>query len=300
MSHQEILSHRHSIKMIYEKTVLSRIVTWAQTLPNTQAGDAQFVSFQRDILQHAFSAFKYDVCTINFIEATNRNVVIDDSTVCFGVSRELLDDYETGDFIDPLAPLVFANAGRLVSLSMIMPWSEFKAHSYFKNYLSKFGIIDGAAIGFLLPAHHHSFIMFGYGVFENAYEWQQFDHTRLELASFPFLLAWLFRKGLIDLVELERRFLLLEGWTESQIQNLRKFVNSPHQDFKEQALDLGIKPGTLKDDLYNTRDILLSRIHDSTRLPKEKTRGAMRELEHHCNFLTLLGDHTQSILKPTR
>ena len=131
---------------------------------------------------------------------------------------------------------------------------------------------------------------------EDNVDWVIFDHLKIELASFPFALAWFYRFGVFDSLRLKKMFLLLSGLTESRLLNLRKYINSPLQSYEQQATDLGIKASTLKEDLATVRDKTILKLD----LKTDPTRNTpTRLLDQHYGFLSLLGDHTLELVDPS-
>lgn len=288
-----IISHRNAIKKIYSPANLGQIVKMADEFERTKAGNLKFSSFQREVLQDAFPGFTYDFCVTSIVETNSEGIPVDITSMLLDLPDDILENYMKFAHLDPLTPLTYLNPGRAINYTKVMTKEMVYNHPFYKQHLSRYDIFCGISLCVLFPSHHETFLTVDYLANEQNTSWNHFDYTRLELASFPFILAWFFRRKLMDLKELKRRFLLLEGLTEHQLQNLRKFVNSPDQHFKEQATDLGIKAGTLKDDLYSTRDIVLPRL-GLDELSKAKTSGSpLRKLESECSFLKLIGDHTR-------
>lgn len=291
----QIFSHRNAIKKIYSPENLVKIIKSANEFELTETGNFKFATFQRNILQNAFDGFTYDFGVTSIIETNSKNVPVDISCVLLGLPDDILDNYMKVAHLDPVTPVTYLNPGRAINYSRVVTKKLVYNHPFYKQHLSKYGIFCGISLCVLFPSHHDTFLTIDYLANEQNNSWDHFDHTRLELASFPFILALLYRRKLMDLKELKRRFLLLEGLTEHQLLNLRKFINSPDQSFDEQAADLGIKSGTLKDDLYNIRDVILPRVGSDKISVSKKSRTSLRKLESECSFFKLLGDHTQPI-----
>lgn len=289
----QIISHRHAIKKIYSPDSLDDIIKSANNFERSEAGNVEFSAFQRNILQTVFTGFSYNFCVTSIVETDANGTPIDISCALLDLPDDILDNYMKVVHLDPLTPLTYLNPGRAINYSKVMTKEAVYNHPFYKQHLSKYDIFVGISICVLFPSHHNTYLTIDYLATEENTSWDHFDHSRMELASFPFILAWFYRRKLMDLVELKRRFMILEGLTEHQLQNLRKFVNSPDQHFKEQADDLGIKTGTLKDDLYNTRDIILPRLGLDELSKAKKSGSPLRKIESECSFLKLLGDHTQ-------
>jgi hypothetical protein len=137
------------------------------------------------------------------------------------------------------------------------------------------------SVGFLNPGHESTFLSFDYMGDENNVDWVPFNHVKIELASFPFALAWLYRSGVFDELRLKKMYLLLSGLTENRLLNLRKYIN------------LGITASTLKEDLAMIRDQTILKLE----LKTDPTRNTpTRLLDQHYGFLNLLGDHTTELV----
>ena len=197
---------------------------------------------------------------------------------------------------DSLSPLVYANPGRALNYTHICRPELREEHPFYINHCLKFGIYQGMSVGFLNPGHESTFLSFDYMGDENNEDWVTFDHTKIELASFPFALAWLFRSDVFDELRLKKMFLLLSGLTESRLLNLRKYINSPLQSFEQQAQNLGIRASTLKEDLGIIRDKTILKLG----LKVDTSRNTpTRLLDQHFGFLSLLGDHTTELVQPS-
>lgn len=290
-----LLSHRNAIKYLYAKDSLQSIARTAAAIEISDKGNEAFSIFQRDVLQNIFSGFTYEFAVTSLIETNPDNIPVSIISINLDLPDDIVGSYMQHAHLDPLSPIVYMNPGRAFNYTYVCPDVKVEDHPFFVNHCMKYGIHRAISVGYLFPAHHNTFITFDYLGDANNDSWHHFDHSRLELASFPFALAWLFRQKQMDQTELERRFDLMHSLTEHQLQNLRKFVNAPHQNFKEQSDDLGIRQGTLKDDLYNTRDIIMKRRNPDHADRAAKGRMSLRAMEAECAFLRMLSDHTQVI-----
>jgi len=215
-------------------------------------------------------------------------------SVNWNLPDEIMVSYLQNAHLDDLSPLVYANPGRALNYTHVCRTEIAEDHPFFANHCRKFGVHHAMSVGFLYPGHESTFLSFDYLGDATNVDWVTFNHVKIELASFPFALAWFFRFGLFDEVRLKKMFLLLSGMTENRLLNLRKYINSPLQNFEQQATDLGIKASTLKDDLAMIRDRTILRLEIRTD-PDRNT--PTRLLDQHYGFLSLLGDHTLE-LKP--
>ncbi|OZB16922.1 MAG: hypothetical protein B7X53_07635, partial [Hyphomonas sp. 34-62-18] len=127
--------------------------------------------------------------------------------------------------------------------------------------------------------------------------WEELDLRLLEIATFPFALSWLFRKGAIDEARYNRYIERLSDLTPNQILYLRKFVNSPWQDLATQAKELGYSHGGYKQTLYSIRDAII----DKLSLPENGFLGqkstSLRIIDHDYAFLRMLGDPTAPLVR---
>ena len=162
----------------------------------------------------------------------------------------------------------------------------------FRNHCHKYGIYHDLSVGFIYPGHERTFIVFDYMGDEHHTNWAAFNHIKLELASFPFALAWLYRDKRFDSASLERMLKSLTGLTESKLLNLRKYINASHQNLQEQAIDLGIKYGTLKDSLSEIKN---QGGRDEKATNRNSKTTPLRSLEQKYSFLKMLGDHTTEL-----
>lgn len=295
-----ILEHSQSIGNLYKKKTLDDILKYASQYPCTKLGDLEFSEYQREVLQRIFPGFTYEFCTTSTITPDAQLIPGEIITVNLNLSDDIIDSYMQHMQDDELSPVVYLNPGRALNYTQVCADENVAAHPFFINHCHPFKIHKAISVGYLYPEHTNTFITFDYLGDEQNKSWHGFFHSRLELASFPFALAWLYRRKVMDQAVLSNRFKIMQDLTERQLENLRKFINSPEQSFKEQADKLGIELGTLKDDLYNTRRKIMEKLA-STEVPaKGQVRTSLRALEAHCSFLRMLEDHTKDIVFPEK
>jgi len=152
-------------------------------------------------------------------------------------------------------------------------------------------------LSFQNPERLQTFLAFEYLGAKCNTTWGLITHSQLELASFPFALAWFYRKGFMDDAALDRRFQALEGLTEAQLTHIRKYVNSTDLSFQHQASELGISANWLKENLYNVRDTLAHKFDWDVRSSK-KAQVSLRSLEREYRFFEMLGDPTDPLQLP--
>lgn len=285
---------KHSIKQLLAPNSLDEILRMAKNTPKTPEGNLAFSAFQNHMFEDIFPDFTYEFCTTSQIKLSEKGGLLDIVSVNWNLPDECLVSYMRHAHLDKLSPLVYANPGRALNYTHICRAELVEDHPFFVNHCLKFGIHHGMSVGFLNPGHESTYLSFDYLGDENNLGWVPFDHIKIELASFPFALAWLFRSDVFDELRLKKMFLLLSGLTESRLLNLRKYINSPLQSFDQQAADLGITASTLKEDLATIRDKTILKLELTTD-PMRNT--PTRLLDQHYGFLSLLGDHTTKLVE---
>ena len=287
---------KHAIKRLLTPDCLDEILRMAKTTPVTPEGNLIFAEFQNRIFEDIFPDFTYEYSATSQVKLSEKGDILDIVTVSWNLPDECLVNYMEHAHLDTLSPLVYANPGRALNYTHVMRAERVEDHPFFVNHCHKYGIYHGMSVGFLSPGHETTFLSFDYLGDENNTEWVPFNHVKIELASFPFALAWLYRSGIFDELRLRKMFLLLSGLTESRLLNLRKYINAPLQRFDQQAADLGITASTLKEDLAIIRDQTILKLNLKTD-PNRNTPTRM--LDQHYGFLSLLGDHTVELVGGT-
>ena len=285
--------YKHAIKQLLAPDSLDEIFRIAKKTPITTEGNLAFSAFQNQIFEDIFPDFTYEFCTTSQIKLSEKGDILDIVTASWNLPDECLMSYMQNAHLDELSPVVYANPGRALNYTHICRAERLEDYPFFINHCLKFGIHHSMSIGFLNPGHESTFLSFDYLGDKNNVGWMPFNHIKIELASFPFALAWLYRSGVFDELRLKKMFLLLSGLTESRLLNLRKYINAPLQSFDQQAADLGITASTLKEDLATLRDKTILKLGLKTD-PARNT--PTRLLDQHYSFLTLLGDHTAELI----
>lgn len=285
--------YRHAIKRLLTADSLDEILQMAKHKPVNEDGNLAFSEFQNRVFEDIFPDFTYEFCTTSQTKLSAKGDILDISTVSWNLPDGCLESYMENAHLDTLSPLVYANPGRALNYTHIVRAERLEDYPFFKNHCLKFGIHQAMSVGFLNPGHESTFLSFDYLGDKNNVDWVPFNHVKIELASFPFALAWLFRAGVFDELRLKKMFLLLSGLTENRLLNLRKYINAPLQSFDQQAADLGITASTLKEDLALIRDKTILKLALKTN-PNRNT--PTRLLDQHYSFLTLLGDHTAELV----
>lgn len=284
---------KHAIKRLLASNTLDEILDMAQKTPVTPEGNLEFSAFQNRVFEDIFPDFTYEFCTTSQTKLSKKGELLDITTVLWNLPDECLISYMQNAHFDTLSPVVYANPGRALNYTHVCRSERLEDYPFFTNHCLKFGIHQAMSVGFLNPGHESTFLSFDYMGDKNNIDWIQFDHVKIELASFPFALAWFYRSGVFDELRLRKMFLLLSGLTESRLLNLRKYINAPLESFDQQAKNLGITASTLKEDLAMIRDQTILKLGLKTN-PNRNT--PTRLLDQHYGFLSLLGDHTTELV----
>jgi len=289
-----ILIQRHSIRRLLTKKTLKSILDAANDAPLSAEGDLEFSRFQQFVIHKIFPGFTYQFCTTSKVELSDSGDISGLKTTNLNLPGDIVANYLMYADLDELSPLVYANPGRALNYTHVCRMERVKEHPFFINHCLKYGIHHAISVGYMHPGHENTFIAFDYMGDEHNKNWVPFSHVKVELASFPFALAWLYREGKFDQSMLEKFFLLLEGLTENKFLNLRKYINAPLQNYDQQADCLGIKASTLKEDIAITRNLTMEKL--GLRI-NEKGNTPNRVLDQHFGFLQMLGDHTNELVK---
>ena len=284
---------KHAIKRLLASSSLDEILHMAKNTPVTPEGNLVFSAFQNRVFEDVFPDFTYEFCTTSQTKLSEKGELLDITTVLWNLPDECLLSYMQHAHFDTLSPVVYANPGRALNYTHVCRSERLEDYPFFTNHCLKFGIHQAMSVGFLNPGHESTFLSFDYMGDEHNIDWVQFDHVKIELASFPFALAWLYRSSVFDELRLKKMFLLLSGLTESRLLNLRKYINAPLESFDQQAKNLGITASTLKEDLAMIRDQTILKLELKTN-PNRNT--PTRLLDQHYGFLSLLGDHTTELV----
>jgi len=291
-----VISHRRSIQNLLKVEQLDNILKKSIETPTSKAGNVEFLEFQRKILQKVFPGFTYEFCITSTLVSDDNMVAQEIECALLNLPDEILASYTNNAEFDDLTPLSLLNPGRALNYTQVFQDKTVKEHPFFTNHCSKFGIHKGITVGYIYPASQHTFITFDYLGDEKNDAWNKFDHSRLGIASFPFALAWLYRQKRMDKAELTRCYDLLSGFSESTIQNLRKFIATPHLTFSEQGRDLGMQGNSLRADLNKTLNRVAPRLVKYCRPEEVNSTKRLAGLKLHYDFLKMCGDHTQELV----
>lgn len=283
--------HRYAINELYKSASLTSIANHATGLPLGDLGDVDFARFQKELIEGMFDGFKVDFFTASTLRYSSDQSLIDISAVCHNISPRLIDEYQLVSDLDPMAASAYVNPGRVIFAMEDRDIERWNPAEEMMRHISNFSIYRAVLIVFRHPTKRGICLSLDYLAEAANLSWFRMQVPKLELASFPFALAWFYRKGVFDEAQLRYHLEGLAGLTETQLQNLRKFINC-YKPYKAQAADLGIKEGSLKESLYDLRDkIVLNRGCDLT-----DAQGKMRFLENEYSIMRMLGDHTALLM----
>ena len=279
-----------ALNALYGERFLREILSRASKSLGSKCGDIAFSEFQRETLKHRFKGLSFDCLTTSLVRCDADLLPEEADVLCLDIDERLAEGYGEVAHFDDVSPLSYLNSGRLINAAELRPYKEWLSHPFYLQHCKFFGIANSMTISFQHPELHASFLAFEYLSREGPGETQHVNHQELELASFPFAMAWFFRKGLMDDKALERRFQAMQGLTEAQLVHLRKYVKCPTQSFKHQAADLGISETWLKESLYNVRDLVSCRLDWPLSPGSKSTPSTLRMLDKEFRFMEMLGD----------
>ncbi|MEM0985906.1 MAG: hypothetical protein AAGJ32_06650 [Pseudomonadota bacterium] len=277
-----------STESLYSAESLNEILAEAYAAPLDDQGDRQFLAFQRKALQSSFAGLRFDFMATSITKLNRAMEPVDIKTTLLDLPDAITKNYETVGAHDIVAPLVYANPGKVVRHDDVMPLGQWLDHAFYRLHCRLFGIDRAMMISFPCPGHYTKLVTFEYLASRENMTWSSFDAAKLEFGSFPFVLAWLYRKDLIDDVKLERNFYALADLNAANLTQLRKFVNDPYRAPKHHASDIGMKPRSYTNSLYGLRNGLSERFDWGADVDGE--RQSLRMLDHDYSFLQILGD----------
>jgi len=289
------MSHSKAIKSLYSAEQLDEIAARAKSYPFDIVGHKAFAKYQRQLIERLYYPFFFDFFAMSSITVGANKELQSIQSALLDLPDEILIHYPAYADEDDLSLTAYANPGRAIAYTQIRSHNSWTQGRYFREHLAKYGIYRASSIVFKNPGHVNSYISFDYlGGVDNT-NWHNFDFTQLELVSFPFAIACLFRTEKIDEAELNYRFGALKNLSRIQLENLRKYINAPHQSLKQQASELGIEEVTLKESLYKIRNQVAQTDTTSVLSFQIQAKGSLRPLDAYFGFLTMLSDHTRPI-----
>jgi hypothetical protein len=221
-----------AIREIYRSGALA-------TLARRAAGyrsDLDFAAFHKETIEEVFAGFDVDFLAVSAIKVDHRLQPLGGfDCVPLGLPESIVRSYQEVADADVVAPALYSNPGRIVSQATVLSEDAWLDHRFFRDHCRRYDIQRALMFGVLYPGHARKFITVEYLGSPNNGSFPGVDGGLLELATFPFTLAWLLRKGAMDDAMLERRFHALADLTGGELAALRKYVNSPYSDLAEQA-----------------------------------------------------------------
>lgn len=286
LSNPEII-HKNSIKALYKKQSLDEITNTAIGTTGFEEGAKAFSKFQQQRIHNLLPGFAYEYWSTMVATLSSMGQQTEIKTIDQNLSHETIPNYIEKFRDNEMTHLVYANPGRAFGNYTPIRGKALYPHSKSMDI----------RLGYTLPGHDRTFIIFNFLGEVISAQCENLDLIELEIALFPFGLAWLYQSDKIDLSKFARYMSCIEGLTKSRFLNLRKYINAPHQTLSQQAEDLGIKPGTLKDSLREIRDNLSTKPQNNKPSP---SNTPLRGLEEHFSFLRMLGDHTAAYHAPPK
>lgn len=288
MGTSKLENYARAIRAIYSTTSLANIAYWAKRCEKGELGDKEFSAIQRKIVEGHLAGFSFDFLTTSIINCDQNLAPVEANVVCLDIDASLATGYAEVAHYDEVSPLAYINSGKLVRSEKLRTLDEWRNHPIYQQHCKYYDIDKGLTISFQSPERHRTFLAFEYLASSDPHDWDKVDAHYLELATFPFALAWYFRKGMMDEAALERRFLAISDLTETQLTHIRKYVNSPDKSFREQSTDLNISEAWLKESMYEARKQLSSRMDWLTN--SNRATVSLRQLESEFSFFKMLGD----------
>ena len=288
----------NALRDLFKRTYLSQLMRTAKRTPRGVLGDTDFAKYQLELLQGVFPGVKFDFCAISTMVLDHNLLPAGLDCVLLNVAPSIIDSYISVTAHDELSPVVHLNPGRIIGHDVAFDAQSWQASPLFAKHCRIYDIHKILRIAFQYPAMERKVISFDYyGTGENG-TWEALDRALLEIATFPFALSWLLRKGAIDEPRYDVFMERISDLTPTQITYLRKYVNSPWKDLSAQAKEMGYSHGGYKQALYTIRDALI----DKLSLPESEIIGqksrSLRVIDHDYAFLKMLGDPSIPLRKP--
>jgi hypothetical protein len=284
------------MRELYKRASLLTCLRLATRLPFTEAGDLDFARYQIETLEGIFAGVKFDFFSVATTHVDKNHQPLGFDCVLLNIDSSIVQNYSAVAAFDELSPIVSLNPGRAIQNSDIYDRDRWQKSPLYTDHCRIYDIHKILRVAFRFPAMDRKVISFDYlGSIENG-TWQALDLPQFELATFPFALAWMYRKGTIDDARLAYCFGKLSDLSPTHLTHLRKYVNSPWQDLATQARELGYSPGGYKQTLYSLRDLIVDRLSLPNESFFEAKSRSLRILDHDFDFLKMLGDPSQALV----
>lgn len=287
----------NALKAIYAPFTLREIALWAKTCLRGPTGDLEFSKIQKKIIESAFPGFSFDFLTTSTIICDDEMMPIATNVLCLDIATALADGYGDVAHLDDMSPASYLNTGRTIYSGNVRSYEEWQEHPFYTMHCKQFDIARSMTLSFQNPERRRTYLAFEYLGSSDNHSWGAITHQQLELATFPFALAWFYRKDFMDDAALDRRFCALEGMTDAQLIHVRKFINGVDLSLKHQAEELGISSNWLKESLYSVRNNLAGKFNWDLRSSKS-SQSSLRPLERELRMFEMLGDPQDQIILP--
>jgi len=285
----------HQIRDLYRKSSLDHIYRQSLKLSHSSIGDVEYSEFQRDELEGLFG-IRFDFLASSVINLDQDGMPTDLECTRINLPESIEDSYLRVAAHDDMAGTLYAYPGRIIRHTQLRSHEAWLEHTFYLDHCRIFDIERAMMVGFLYPGRDRKYIAFEYLGARDNLTWKHLDDHILELGTFPFALAWLYRKGAIDDVRLRRYLTALEDLTTSEIANLRIYINKPYDNLAQQAHQLGRRPDGWKKSLYRLRDKVADRFEWAREIDPVNARKQLRPLDVDYAFLRMLGDPTRPII----
>lgn len=287
----------NALRDMLRRASLTAVSRTAKRIPKGTLGDRDFLRYQIETLENVFSGVRIDFCAVStmLLDTDLKPKGFDCSLL--NIHTSMIDNYDVVAAYDDLSPVVHLNPGRVVRHDFVFDQQSWQASPLFLKHCRLYDIHRLMRIAFQYPSMDRKVISFDYLGADDNKTWEELDLRLLEIATFPFALSWLFRKGAIDETRYNRYIERLSDLTPNQILYLRKFVNSPWQDLATQAKELGYSHGGYKQTLYSIRDAIIDKLSlpENGFLSQKST--SLRIIDHDYAFLRMLGDPTAPLIR---
>ena len=284
------------LRALYTATELSVILWETLQLKNSNADLRSLGEVQQEYLQKHLSGFKYDFATASIIRVDKHKRPLDVKSYLHNFSEPddvVLASYYEAIEHDHLSKLVYMNPGWALSHQDVFPGPP-ENHAFFQQHASKFGFAKSYSLGFYQPLHDRVFLAFDYlGSIENP-TWEAFDPEVLELASFPFALAWLHLSDHIGERVLEEHFAALSDLKPFQLAMVRVFINQPDIGLKKQADAFGCGYNHFKKSIYQIKDKIAIQFDDAV---ASEQKVPLIKLQRYCHLFNILPDKSRGFVR---
>jgi len=282
----------HSLSQLYRRASVDQIISEAISSPRNQSGDDLFAAFQVDRFHGLFAPLKIDSMAISLVETDTHAAPLSIDCVLYRLDPAILENYERIAEHDLMAPIVYANPGKIISHEEIISQEKWLKHPFYLEHCALFEIHSSMMINFRVPGRDFKHVTLEYLGGADNQSFRVFNKKLLELGSLPFALSWLFRQRFIDEPKYKAWMSRLVDLTSTQLTFLRTYVSKPEVELSEQARQLGLMPASYKRSLYEIRGIVEDRWSRADAVMEKPGRKSLRPFDAHYGFLRMLCDPT--------